>query len=58
MNMIVRKNLLFRFLLTGLIVKNNHISTETYFIFLKKRPKPNLKGFQYQIGTSVKGLGE
>ena len=36
-------------LLTALVVKNSHILALTYFILLKKRPTPNLKGFQYQI---------
>ena len=34
-------------LLTVLIVKNSHISAGIYLIFLKKRPRPNLKGLQY-----------
>ena len=41
--------LLFMFLLTALIVKNIHILAGIYFIFLKNRPRPNLKGFQYLI---------
>ena len=40
------------FSLTTLIASN--ILAEIYFIFLKARPQPNLKGFQYQIWTSVK----
>ena len=40
--------------LTAPIVKNNHILAEIYFIFLKKRPRTNLKVFQYEIWTSVK----
>ena len=36
------------FLLTSPIVKNSHILARIYFIFLKERPRPNLKGFQYQ----------
>ena len=39
-------------LLTAVIVKNSHL------IFLKKHPRPNLKGFQYQILTLVKRLGK
>ena len=39
-------------LFTALIVKN------IYFIFLRKRPTPNLKSFQYQIWTSVKKSGK
>ena len=27
------------------IVKNSHVLTEIYFIFLKERPGPNLKVF-------------
>ena len=38
-------------LLTDLIVKNSHILTGPYFIFLKKPARPNLKDFQYQIWT-------
>ena len=41
-------------LLKALIVKNNHIETKTYFFFLKKLRKTNLKVFLYQILTSVK----
>ena len=44
-------------LLTALIVKNSHVSTEIYFIFPEKLPRPNLKGFQYEILTSVKISG-
>ena len=33
-------------LLTALVVKNSHILALTYFILLKKRPTPNLKGYQ------------
>ena len=36
--------LLFMSLLTALIVKNSHILAGIYFLFLKKRPRPNLKG--------------
>ena len=46
--------LLFMSLLTTVIVKNNHILTGIYLIFLKNRPRPNLKGFQYWIWTSLK----
>ena len=45
-------------LLTALFVKNSHILAEIYFIFLKKCPRSNLKGFQYHIWTSVKRLGK
>ena len=45
-------------LLTTFIVKNSHILTETYFIFLKKGLRSNLKGFQYQIWTLVKRSGK
>ena len=55
MNIIVCKIFsCFLCLLTALIVKNSHILIGIYFIFLKKRPRPNLKGFQYQTWTSVK----
>ena len=40
--------------LTALIFKNSHILSGIYYFFLKKRPRPNLKGFQYQkIGKAV-----
>ena len=54
------KNFLLHFvsLLTVLDVKNSHILFRIYTIFLKKRPTPNLKGFQYQVWTSVKRLVE
>ena len=42
-------------LLTALIVENSHILAGIYFIFLKKRPRPNLIGFQSQTWASVKG---
>ena len=42
------------YLLITLIVKNSQILAVVYFIFQKKRPRPNLKGFQYQILISVK----
>ena len=45
-------------LLTALIVGNSHILVEIYFIFLKKGARPNFKGFQCQIWTSVKRLGK
>ena len=41
-------------LLIVLIFKNSHILGEIYSIVLKICPIPNLKGFQYQIWTSVK----
>ena len=31
------------------IIKNSHVLAGIIFIFLRKRPRPNLKGFQYQI---------
>ena len=37
-------------LLAALIVENVGIIAVIYFIFLKKRPRPNLKGFQYKFG--------
>ena len=59
MNMIIC-NFFFLFmpLLTDFMVKNSHILARICFIFLTKRPKPNSKGFQYQIWTSVKRLGK
>ena len=41
-------------LIKALIVKNSHIPAGIYLIFLKKRPRPNLKGIQYQIWALVK----
>ena len=41
-------------LLTALIVKHSRISPTIYFLFPKNCLGPNLKGFQYQIWTSVK----
>ena len=38
---------------TASIVKDSHILTVIYFIFLQKRPRQNLKIFQYQSWTSV-----
>ena len=40
-----------------LIGKNSYILAGICFILLKKHPRLNLKGFQYQILTFVKGLG-
>ena len=45
-------------ILTTLILKNGHIFARTFFTILKKRPRQNLKGFQYQIRNSVKKLGK
>ena len=54
MNIIVCKiSFCFLSLLTALIIKNSRILAEIYFILLRKRPRPNLKGFQYQTWTSV-----
>ena len=41
-------------LLIAPIVENSDFLAGIYFIFLKKRPGPNLKVFQYWIWTSVK----
>ena len=41
--------LLFMSLLVTLFVENSNIFAGIYFIFLKKLPRPNLKGFQYHI---------
>ena len=46
--------LLLMSLLTTSIVKNSRILDGIYFIFLNKRLRPNLKGIQYQIWTSMK----
>ena len=46
------------FLLTALIVKNSHVLAEIYFILLKSCPRPNLKGFHYEIWISVKKLAK
>ena len=43
--------------MTSLIVKSSHVLAGIYFIFPKSRPRKNLKGFQYQIWTSLKRLG-
>ena len=40
--------------LSSLENSHSYILAGTYFIFLKERPKPNFKGFQNQIWTSVK----
>ena len=44
--------------LTTLILKNGHTFARNFFTILKKRPRQNLKGFQYQIRNSVKKLGK
>ena len=41
-------------LLRAPIDKNSHILAGIYFIFLNKRPRPNLKDFQDQICAYVK----
>ena len=51
-------HLLFMSLLTSSVVQNSHISAGIYFIFLKRSPRPNLKGFQFQIWTLVKRSGK
>ena len=48
----------FMSLLTALIAKKSHVLAGIYFFFLKKRLRPNLKSFQYQIWTSVKRSGK
>ena len=45
--------LIFEFLLTALIVKTSPTGWNLLYLS-KKRPRPNLKGFQYQIWNSVK----
>ena len=47
--------LLFMSLLTAF---DSYILAGIIFIFLKKGPRPNLKGFQYQIWTLVKRWGK
>ena len=42
-------------LLTALIAKTSHIWAGIYIFILIKRPRPNLKGIQNHIWTSVKG---
>ena len=49
--------LLFMYLLTALIVKNSHILAGIYVIFLRKRPRPSLKSFQYIEKISIPNLG-
>ena len=39
------------YLLPAPFVKKSHILAEIYFIFQKKRPRLDLKGFEYQIWT-------
>ena len=46
--------LLLMSLLTIPIVKNSHILAGVYFIFLRKRPRPNAKVYQYQTWYSAK----
>ena len=48
--------LLFMSLLAASIVEDSDFLAGIYFIFLKKRPGPNLKVIQYQVLTSVKRL--
>ena len=43
-------------LLTALIVQKSQILAGKYLVSDKKRIRPHLKGFQYQIWTSVKRL--
>ena len=46
-------------LLTALIVeKTSHTLAGIYFIILRKHPRPNLKGFQNQIWTSITKSGK
>ena len=49
--------LLFMCLLTALIVKNSYFGCDSLYFSIKSLI-PNLKGFQYQIRTSVKRLGK
>ena len=50
--------LFFMSLLTALIVKNSHALAGIYFIFPERCPRPNLKGFQYQIWALGKRPGK
>ena len=50
--------LLFMSLLTLLIIEHRHSLVGIYFIFLKKRHRPNLKCFQYQVWTSLDRSGK
>ena len=46
-------------LLTVVILKNSHtLAGNILHLSLKNNPSPNLKGFQYQIWTSVKRSGK
>ena len=45
-------------LLRTKFVKNNHIHARIFLTFLKKRPKTNLKYFQYQISHLGKRSGK
>ena len=45
-------------LLTSIIPENSNIYSGTYSIFVRGRPRSDLKGFQYQIWTSVKKSGK
>ena len=49
---------LFVSLLTASVVKNSHMLAGIYFMFLNGRPRPNLKGSQYRICTSVERSGK
>ena len=50
MVIIVCKNFFrFLFLLTAQIVNNTHIFAGISITFPKRRPRPNLKAFQYEI---------
>ena len=43
---------------TASVVKNSHMLAGIYFMFLNGRPRPNLKGSQYRICTSVERSGK
>ena len=40
-------------LLTAPVFKNSQFFTEIYFISLKKQPRSNFKGFQYQVSLDL-----
>ena len=54
----VKFSLLFMFLVTALIVKTVIFWLQLSLSFFKKRPRPNLEGFQDQIWTSVERSGK
>ena len=51
---LVKLYFIFLSLFSAPIAKTSHIFAGIFFILLKKGPRPNLKGFQYQIWSSAK----